>query len=167
MKKKNIIKKTAALLFAAAMIFVLSSCGSKDAETSTVPVTFPPETEEAMTGDFHDTVYIQINGGTKYAIKMEDSQSARLFEKMIGSSLEIDMTDYRTLGVTADIPQINASDSKNITAAPGDLVLYGNDQIIIFFNQDSFKYTKLGEFENFSAFLNDMPKNGFKATFSL
>ena len=46
------------------------------------------------------------------------------------------------------LPQSFTADDVQITTEPGDIVLYSDDQIVLFFDSNSWSYTKLGHIED-------------------
>lgn len=48
------------------------------------------------------------------------------------------------------LPQAFTSSDVQLTTAPGDLVLYSGDQIVLFFGSNTWSYTRLGHIEGLS-----------------
>lgn len=58
--------------------------------------------------------------------------------------LTINMHLYGGFEQVGSIGQSIVSDDKEITTKPGDIVLYSNNQIVVFFGTNTWSYTKLG-----------------------
>ncbi len=108
------------------------------------------ETPGEQTGD--DTVPAQDHpmlyiGGKEIPAEWEDNASVESLLGLIaerGGSLTIDMRMYGGFEQVGPLGQeIDSSDVQTATRA-GDIVLYSGDQIVIFYGQNSWAYTRLG-----------------------
>ncbi len=58
--------------------------------------------------------------------------------------IEIDMNIYGGFEQVGSLGHKITSDDENITTNPGDIVLYNSSNIVIFFGNNTWSYTKLG-----------------------
>lgn len=70
--------------------------------------------------------------------------------------LSINMHQYGGFEQVGSIGQSIVSDDKRITTAPGDIVLYSSNQIVIFFGNNTWEYTKLGHINLSDSALNNL-----------
>lgn len=88
-------------------------------------------------------------GGSRFTAVLENNEAAdALTEMMKENPVTIQMRDYagfeKVGALGSDLP---ASD-RQITARPGDIVLYQGNQIIMFYGSNSWSYTRLGRIED-------------------
>ncbi|HBN8358479.1 TPA: hypothetical protein L3681_005426 [Pseudomonas aeruginosa] len=84
-------------------------------------------------------------GGKRFAITLEDNEAARAFAKVL--PLPLDMTELNANEKYASLPQqLPARAVKPGTIRNGDLMLYGNDTLVIFYQsfESAYAYTRLG-----------------------
>lgn len=70
--------------------------------------------------------------------------------------LSINMHQYGGFEQVGSIGQSIVSNDKRITTAPGDIVLYSSNQIVIFFSNNTWEYTKLGHINLNDSALNNL-----------
>lgn len=70
--------------------------------------------------------------------------------------LTINMHLYGGFEQVGSIGQSIVSDDKEITTKPGDIVLYSNNQIVVFFGTNTWSYTKLGHINLSDSELNTL-----------
>ena len=66
------------------------------------------------------------------------------------------MHQYGGFEQVGPIGQSIVSNDKRITTAPGDIVLYSSNQIVIFFGNNTWEYTKLGHINLSDSVLNNL-----------
>lgn len=93
-------------------------------------------------------LYIKINNKTLTATLEDNSSVDALLEKLKQGDIIIEMSDY------ADFEKVGAlgfslpRNDKSITTTPGDIILYQGDQITIYYDTNTWNFTKLGKIEN-------------------
>lgn len=95
-------------------------------------------------------LYLKIND-TILSATLEDNSSARAFvEKLQKEDVTINMNDYgnfEKVGLLGfDLPR---NDEQIITKA-GDIILYQGNSITIYYDTNTWNFTKIGEIENIS-----------------
>ena len=97
------------------------------------------------------TIYITANGETRTATLAGNAASETLLRMLADGPVSIDMHDYGGWEKVGNLPRpLPASDSR-ITAQPGDIMLYQGDQIVIFYGDNSWSYTRLGKIDGATA----------------
>ena len=84
----------------------------------------------------------------------ENNASVEAIKKLC--PLSINMHQYGGFEQVGSIGQSIVSNDKRITTAPGDIVLYSSNQIVIFFGNNTWEYTKLGHINLSDSELNNL-----------
>ena len=115
------------------------------------------------------TVYARA-GSTVFPITLADNSSAEAFAALLAEGpLTVELHDYGSfekvgpLGV--DLPR----NDEQITTSPGDVILYQGNQITIYYDVNSWSFTRLGRIENATkdALLDALGAGNVSVTFSL
>ena len=97
-----------------------------------------------------DIIKLKINDHT-IDIKLEDNSSAKAFlEKLIESDIIINAHDYGNFEKVGNLGFELPTNDKNITTEPGDLILYQGNQITLYYDTNTWSFTKLGKVQNIS-----------------
>ena len=127
------------LLIAAAVVAVVAIIGvgafmmmndrSEDSGDDYVPVS----------GDLH--MYID---GTEVSVQWEDNKSVSDLKALARDGLEISTSRYGGFEQVGGIGKKISSSDRSLTSQPGDIFLYRSQDIVVFFGENSYSYTKLG-----------------------
>ena len=121
--------KRVALLLSA--LLLLAACGQKEADE---PIESMPPTEE--------TEMILRIDGTEVPVTWESSESVQALQAL--APLTIDMSMYGGFEQVGSIGSSLPRNDRQISTAPGDLVLYSGNQLVVFYGANSWAYTRLG-----------------------
>ncbi len=98
-----------------------------------------------------NTVYIKINNNV-LNIKLEDnSATIELKERLKNGDIVVNAHEYGGFEKVGDLGFSLTREDTNITTSAGDIVLYQGNQISLFYNSNSWSYTKLGKILNVSS----------------
>ena len=98
-----------------------------------------------------DTVYIKINNNV-LNIELEDnSATIELKERLKNGDIIVNAHEYGGFEKVGDLGFSLTREDTNITTSAGDIVLYQGNQISLFYNSNSWSYTKLGKIQNISS----------------
>lgn len=106
------------------------------------------------------TVCVDI-GGTQFTVGLEDNPSAQaFFSKLEEGVLEVELHDYGNFEKVGPLPWELPRSDEQITTEPGDLILYQGDQITIYYDENTWNFTRLGkiyfqDYETFRSALGD------------
>ena len=120
--------------------------------------------EESM-----NTVYIKINNNV-LNIELEDnSATIELKERLKNGDIVVNAHEYGGFEKVGDVGFSLPREDTNITTSSGDIVLYQGNQISLFYNSNSWSYTKLGKIQNISSseFKNILGNGDVTITFTL
>ena len=73
-----------------------------------------------------------------------DNDSVKALKKLAKEGLTINMSKYGGFEQVWSIGSTLPSVDTRITTSPGDIVLYSSNQIVIFYDSNTWSYTKLG-----------------------
>ena len=98
-----------------------------------------------------NTVYIKVNNNV-LNIKLEDnSATIELKERLKNGDIVVNAHEYGGFEKVGDLGFSLPREDTNITTSAGDIVLYQGNQISLFYNSNSWSYTKLGKIQNVSS----------------
>ncbi len=95
-------------------------------------------------------------------IQLEDNEATKeLTEKLNSGDIVVNASEYGGFEKVGSLGFSLTRDDKQITTEAGDIVLYQGNQISLFYNSNSWSYTKLGKVTNMSEKeLKDVLGNG-------
>ena len=95
-------------------------------------------------------------------IQLEDNEATKeLTEKLNSGDIVVNASEYGGFEKVGPLGFSLTRDDKQITTEAGDIVLYQGNQISLFYNSNSWSYTKLGKVTNISEKeLKDVLGNG-------
>ncbi len=89
------------------------------------------------------TLVIAANGMVFYG-DLEDNPSAQAFiEKLSCEAIEVEMHDYGHFEKVGPLPWSLPRTDETITTRPGDVILYQGNQITIYYDQNTWDFTRL------------------------
>ncbi len=100
-----------------------------------------------------DTNMLKISvGNTTLTASLTDNASAAaLFEALKKSSLTIEMQDYGNFEKVGTLGFSLPRSDEYFTTEAGDLILYQGNQFVIYYDTNSWNFTRLGKIENITA----------------
>ena len=97
------------------------------------------------------TMNITVNGRV-LAARMADNTSAdALLERLEEAPLTIEMEDYASMEKVGNLGFSLPRNDRPTDTAAGDLILYQGHNFVIYYDTNSWNFTKLGKIENVSA----------------
>jgi len=83
-------------------------------------------------------------GGAVFYADFEDNSSAEAFiEKLEQGEIELALHDYGSFEKVGPLPWPLPRNDETITTAPGDVILYQGDQITIYYDENTWSFTRL------------------------
>ena len=129
------------IIISIVILLMSSACGdpaSRGSGTSTSDVREVSQME----------ITIDVNGN-KLTASLADSTAAKeLAEKLKAGSVTVTLNEYGGFEKVGDLPWSLTKSDKQVSTEPGDIMLYQGDQMTIFYNSNSWSYTKLGHIGN-------------------
>ena len=124
-------------LMATAAVLAMMACGAGDAAEVKAQTT--------------TKMNITIDGVTQ-GVTLADTQAAReLAARLQDGPVTITLNDNGGFEIWGALGFSLTTSNQQITAQPGDVILYGGSNICIFYGSNSYSYTRLGKIEGLSA----------------
>jgi hypothetical protein len=139
-------------LLLAIMLITMTSCGKSD-NSPTQPTTDEPSTTITTPSGDNQTTKEDETANMELTLKIEgievdviwaDNDSVRALKNLAKDGLTINMSKYGGFEQVGSIGSTLPSADTRVTANPGDIVLYSSNQIVIFYDSNTWSYTKLG-----------------------
>ncbi len=134
------------------MLITLTSCGKSD-NSPTQPTIDEPSTTIITPSDDDQTTKEDETTNMKLTLKIDDievnviwadNDSVKALKNLAKDGLTINMSKYGGFEQVGSIGSTMPSSDTRITTNPGDIVLYSSNQIVIFYDSNTWSYTKLG-----------------------
>lgn len=128
----------------------ISACSRND-DNSTINPTVTNPTDSTNTSE---TMKLKITiNNTVFTATLQDNASAKAFKALL--PLTLTMAELNSNEKYADLPQSLPTNASNPgTIQNGDLMLYGNNVLVLFYKTFSttYSYTKIGKIDNTEGF---------------
>lgn len=131
------------LLFAACSSDAASNPTQADSKTTSAQVEKTPATTETSM-----KLKIRVNDTTFTATLAENSSAKAFAEFLTQGDLTLDMHDYGNFEKVADLPQSFPRNDTQIDTDAGDIILYQGKSITIYYDKNSWNFTRLGKIDN-------------------
>ncbi len=130
---------------------------------------FPVETlTPAETESAEPLLKIEANGYTFFADFEDNSSAEALKEKLQAGSVTINMHDYGNFEKVGSLPFTLPRNDTTITTEPGDVILYLGNQLTIYYDTNTWSFTRVAKIRGADSTLkNKLGNNHVTATFSL
>ncbi len=130
-----------------AALLMLAGCGSVE---DTGPRSVPQETKQENSGE--ETTMKMLIGDTEVTVAWEDNDAVdALYEMTAQGSVKIAMERYGGWEQVGPVGKTLPRQDAQMTARPGDIMLYSGDQMVVFYGNNSWSYTRLGRITDRSA----------------
>ena len=152
------------LMFLLTIISItLTSCGKSN--STPTPTTDEPSTTITTPSGDNQTTQKEETANMKLTLKINDievdviwtdNDSVRALKNLVKDGLTINMSKYGGFEQVGSIGSTLPSSDTRITANPGDIVLYSSNQIVLFYDSNTWSYTKLGHINLSKSELTDL-----------
>ena len=88
---------------------------------------------------------VQIGSTTLTATLADNSSAKAFYELLKRGEITVEMHDYRNFEKVGDLPQSIVTNDEKITTEPGDIILYQGNQITIYYDTNTWNFTRLGK----------------------
>lgn len=167
--RRKAFQITIALLLSAALICALPGCapearsdgsqvdsaaggepspGDAAAKTPTLPDAPDPADEPEPEVCETMKLYMEVNGRTLTATLADNSSAQALSKLLAEGPLTLELHDYANFEKVGPLPQSLPTNDEPISTEPGDLILYQGDQFSLYYDQNSWTFTRLGHVDD-------------------
>lgn len=94
---------------------------------------------------------ISVNGTELTAILADSTAAKELAEKLKAKSVTLTLNEYGGFEKVGKLPWSLTKTDESIVTEAGDIMLYQGNQMTIFYNSNSWSYTKLGHIDNITS----------------
>lgn len=91
---------------------------------------------------------IAVNGHTLNAALADNTSAKALAELLEEGPLTLELSDYGNFEKVGSLPQSLPRNDEQITTEPGDIILYLGNQITIYYDVNTWNFTRLGRIDN-------------------
>ena len=93
------------------------------------------------------TISITSSGGNHtLAATLVDNSSAKAFAELLAKGpVTVQMSDYGSFEKVGNLPASLPRNDTSITTEPGDIILYQGNKITIYYDTNSWSFTRLGK----------------------
>ena len=89
--------------------------------------------------------------GTAVDVQWENNAAVAELYALAQNAITVNTSAYGGFEQVGSLPQSFSRSDAQLTAQPGDIVLYSGNQLVVFFGSNSWSYTKLGHINGLSA----------------
>lgn len=89
-------------------------------------------------------IYARIREKTLPILLEENSSSLALIELLKAGDVVVEMRDYGGFEKVGDLPEALPTNDERITTQPGDVILYQGNSITIYYDVNTWTFTRLG-----------------------
>lgn len=149
--------RTCAIALALALLLLFTGCSS--AQTTETMI---PEGTDRM-------IYAHVNGNILSILASDNSSSDAFLDLLKTGDITIEMHDYGSFEKVGPLGTTLPCNDEQITTEPGDVILYQGNQVTIYYDVNSWSFTRIGRVQGLSqAELREILGDGNAAvTFSL
>lgn len=112
------------------------------------PVEEETSQEEEETGVAQNLFYITAGDTTFTAVFADNSSAQALKELLEQGDLTLSMSDYGGFEKVGSLGSQLPQNNEQITTSPGDVILYQGSSITIYYDTNSWNFTRLGKIED-------------------
>lgn len=91
---------------------------------------------------------IQIGDSVLTATLVQNSSTEALIEMLSEGPVTIEMNDYANMEKVGPFPQSLPRNDEQISTGAGDLILYQGNSFVIYYDTNSWNFTRLGKIDN-------------------
>lgn len=96
-----------------------------------------------------NTIRLTIEGGRTFTATLVDNSSTQaLKEQLAKGNITVEMEDYASMEKVGSLGISLPRNDRPTTTGPGDLILYQGHNFVIYYDKNSWNFTKLGKIDN-------------------
>ena len=164
LSKNRITINIISIVLFAIFAFSLTSCGksinsmvSSTTDDSSTTITTPSDENQTTKEDENENMELTLRiDGIEVDVIWVDNDSVKALKNLAKDGLTINMSKYGGFEQIGSIGSTLPSADTRMTTNPGDVVLYSSNQIVLFYDSNTWSYTKLGHINLFKSELTDL-----------
>lgn len=154
-----------------------SETASSERDTAASQQTQPPEAQQSPLSQPTENALSEENtvakmnvqvGNSTFTATLENNSAVSSFIKMMQKApVVISMSDYSGFEKVGSLGTSLPASNSQTTTQSGDIVLYGGNQIVVFYGSNSWSYTRLGRIDDLSGWEEALGSGDITITFSV
>ena len=156
-------------------ILGLSACGAGESPTGSTPppsqsvVSQPESSQPQDNSSSQEEPMLKITVGDQELLAtFEDNSSAEGFQNLLAQGpVTIEMEDYGGFEKVGPLGTTLTRNDTQITTKPGDVILYQGNQITIYYDTNSWDFTRLARIDDPTGLREKLGEETVSVTFSL
>lgn len=126
---------------------------STEAKTKLTDSTLTKREEENEEANMENENTMKVTvGNTVFWATLADNSSAQALRELLAKEpLTIDMSDYANMEKVGPIGQSLPENNEQITTEAGDIILYLGDSLVIYYDTNSWNFTRIGKINDVTA----------------
>ncbi|MBW9203871.1 hypothetical protein EVD33_13240 [Bacteroidales bacterium SW292] len=96
-----------------------------------------------------NTIKLTIEGGKTFtATLVNNSSTQALLERLAVGNVTVEMEDYAQMEKVGSLGFSLPRNDRQTTTGPGDLILYLENHLVIYYDTNSWNFTRIGKIDN-------------------
>ena len=156
-----IAMKKSFLLLLLLILIALSGCSSNAPTDDKIQAENSSSAQQAEKKEYAESsmendrnaeqiLYIKIGNSVLEAELADNSSAEALLEMLKENDISIPMSDYGNFEKVGELGISLVTNDEQITSEAGDLILYQGDKFVIYYDTNSWNFTRLGKIKNTS-----------------
>lgn len=145
---KIIQNKIISFLLIICSIFVLTGCGGASKNNNQNNENQTSQEQIGGYDNLDNVLYIHINERVLTANLVDNSSTRALVELLSDDNITINMSDYANFEKVGSLGTSLPRNDEPIRTEAGDLILYQGNQFVIYYDTNSWTFTRLGKIQN-------------------
>ena len=143
---------TRLILIALALVATsVTACGGDDFPARTVASGATDNGDKPGESDMENTTLrLSVNGRSFTATLAGNTSAEALKARLAQGAVSVRMNDYGDMEKVGDLGFTLPRNDRPTTTAPGDLILYQGNSLVIYYDTNSWNFTRLGKIDNAS-----------------
>ena len=105
---------------------------------------------QSFVGSTTQKMYLTIGGVTKTATLVSNSSTEALVAQLQQGNITYEAHDYGNFEKVGPLGYMFPENNEQITTVPGDLILYQGSNLCIYYDTNSWSFTRIGKLDNMS-----------------
>ncbi len=127
-----------------------------------------PEPSNNIVETEAQSVFYITAGSNTFTADFADNSSAEAFRELLkGGALTVSMSDYGNFEKVGDLGTTLPRSDERIVTEPGDVILYNGSSITIYYDTNSWNFTRLGKIRDVTDLKSKLGEGTVEITFSL
>ena len=98
-----------------------------------------------------NSIKLTVEGGRTFTATLEDNSSAKaLREQLAKGDITVEMNDYGDMEKVGSLGINLPRNDRQTTTGPGDIILYLGNNLVIYYDTNSWNFTRIGKVDGVS-----------------